>query len=84
MPAINRYWKSIVAFIAPGAVLLGAATMDETPGGESITQGEFVRAVVAMIVTAGAVLVVPGDPVRKAEVSKSASSNEGPTGRHVV
>lgn len=66
MKSLNRYWKAIVGFVAPGAVLIGTATMVETPGGESITQGELVRALVAMVVTVGAVYVVPGDPARKA------------------
>lgn len=66
---INRYWKAVVAFIAPGAVAIGAATMVDTPGGEAITQAELVRAVVAMVVTAAAVWAVPGDPVRKDEAA---------------
>lgn len=67
MHHVNRYWKAIVGFAAPGAVLIGAATMVDTPGGEAITQGELIRALAAMFVTAGAVWAVPGDPVRRNE-----------------
>jgi uncharacterized protein (DUF362 family) len=75
MKSFNRYWKAIVGFVAPGAVLIGSATMTETPGGESITQGELIRAVVAMVVTAAAVYFVPGDPARK--VSEVPPSQHG-------
>lgn len=65
MKNLNRYWKAAVGFVAPGVALLGAATLDETPGGDAITQGELIRAVVTMVVTAAAVYAVPGDPSRK-------------------
>lgn len=51
--------KAIVAFIAPGAVILTSAVTESSAGGEAITQGEWVTAICATIITAGAVYVVP-------------------------
>ena len=53
------YSKAVVAFIAPGAVLIGASVTDASPGGVHITAGEWVTAVVACIVTSAAVFSAP-------------------------
>lgn len=52
--AINfgRYWKAIIAFIAPGVVLIGH---DLTDGDPHLTWNEWVTALVTMVVTAAGV-----------------------------
>jgi hypothetical protein len=51
----QHYWKAIIAFLVPGAVVIGSAVTSGSDGGTSITSAEWVTAVVAMIVTGGAV-----------------------------
>ena len=55
LDAIAPYWKAILGFITPGAVIIGSAVLDGSDGGTAITSSEWVTAVVAMIVTGGAV-----------------------------
>lgn len=62
LDALKPYAKAIVGFIAPGAVVIGNAVLDSSAGGEHITTGEWVTAVVAAIVTAAAVWRVPNRP----------------------
>lgn len=51
----QHYWKGILAFLVPGAVIIGSAVTSGSDGGTTITQAEWITAVVAMIVTGGAV-----------------------------
>lgn len=66
MSAMNKlapYWKAIVGFVTPGAVLIGAAVTAGSEAGSTITQSEWITAVVACIVTSGAVYTIPNrDP----------------------
>lgn len=63
MEKIAPYWKAVVGFIAPGAVLIGSAVTESSDGGTAITQAELITALVAMFVTSGAVWGVPNrDP----------------------
>lgn len=55
---LARYWKAVLGFLAPGAVIIGAAVTEGSPGGTGITQGEWVTAIVAMIVTGSSVATV--------------------------
>lgn len=55
MDRIAPYWKAVVGFIAPGAVVIGASVLEASSGGTSITQGEWITAVVAMVVTGAGV-----------------------------
>lgn len=55
MNRIAPYWKAVVAFIAPGAVLLGGAVLEGSDGGSVITGSEIVTALVACVVTAAGV-----------------------------
>lgn len=59
MNKIAPYWKAVVGFIAPGAVLIGSAVTDASAAGDHITTGEWVTAVVACIVTSAAVYSTP-------------------------
>lgn len=57
MNTVSRYWKAVVAFVAPGAVLIGAATLSESAAGDKITTAEWVGALVACIVASAGVAV---------------------------
>jgi hypothetical protein len=57
----QHYWKAIIAFLVPGAVVIGSAVTSGSDGGTSITSAEWVTAVVAMIVTGGAVAAGPAN-----------------------
>lgn len=59
MDRFAAYWKAIVGFITPGAVVIGSSVMEGSDGGSRITAAEIVTALVACIVTSGAVYVVP-------------------------
>jgi hypothetical protein len=60
---IAPYWKSVVGFVAPGAVLLTAAVQDGSKAGEHISQGEWVTAICACVITAAGVFLTPNrDP----------------------
>ena len=59
---VRPYAKAVVAFIAPGAVLIGAAVTEGSPGGSAITGAEWVTAAVACVVTAAGVYGVPNRP----------------------
>jgi len=56
------YLKAIVGFVAPGAVLIGAAVVEGSPGGSRITGAEWITAAVACIVTAAGVWATPWMP----------------------
>jgi hypothetical protein len=59
MNALAPYFKALVAFIAPGAVVLTSAVTEASAGGELITSGEWVTAICATIITGAAVYAVP-------------------------
>lgn len=63
MKRIAPYAKALVGFITPGAVLIGAAVTEASDSGSRITTAEWVTALVACIVTGGAVYRTPNkDP----------------------
>lgn len=51
----QNYWKGILGFIVPGAVIIGSSVTDVSDGGGVITGAEWITAIVAMIVTGAAV-----------------------------
>lgn len=55
---ISKYWKAVVGFVAPGAVLIGSAVTDTSAGGSRITTSEWVTALVACVITAAGVAAV--------------------------
>ena len=61
---IRPYAKAVVGFVAPGAVLLGAAVTDASPSGSSITAAEWVTAIVACVVTSAGVFGVRNAPTK--------------------
>jgi len=59
---LSKYWKAVVGFVAPGAVLIGSAVTEASDGGSRITTSEWVTAAVACIVTAAGVAAVRNTP----------------------
>ena len=55
MENIGKYWKGILGFVTPGAVIIGSSVLEGSDGGSAITAAEWVTAAVAMIVTGGLV-----------------------------
>jgi len=62
--SIEPYWKAVVAFIAPGLVVIGSAITAGSDGGTRITTTEFVSALIAMFVTSGVVYATPNKDKR--------------------
>lgn len=62
MNTFAPYFKAIIAFIAPGAVVLTSAVTESSAMGEIITQGEWVTALCATIITGATVYAVPNYP----------------------
>lgn len=62
MNGLRPYAKAVIGFIAPGAVLIGAAVTDASAGGTSITTAEWVTAAVACVVTSAGVYGVRNKP----------------------
>lgn len=62
MKRLAPYWKTVVAFITPGAILVGASVTEVSDGGTTITTSEWITAVVACIVTSGAVYQTKNKP----------------------
>lgn len=65
MTTVARYWKAIVAFLVPAAVVVTSSVQSGSDGGTTITTAEWVTAACAAVITAGAVGVVknrPADP----------------------
>lgn len=48
---LGLFLGSLISFLAPGAAVLGLSVLDESPGGQMILQAEWVKAVVAAIVS---------------------------------
>lgn len=70
--------KAIVAFIAPGAIVLTSAVTEGSAGGELITQGEWVTAACATVITAAGVYWTPNKPtVKQQEQALQAAKANG-------
>ena len=63
MNHVAPYWKALIGFVAPGAVIIGSAVTDSSVGGEMVTQGEWITAIVAAVVTAAGVYAKANHPV---------------------
>jgi hypothetical protein len=55
MNSIAPYWKAVVGFIAPGAVILTYAVTADSAGGDFVTTGELVTALCACVITGAGV-----------------------------
>lgn len=59
MRKIAPYWKAVIGFVAPAAVLLPAAFTEASDGGSTLTTSELVTAICACVVTAAGVGLGP-------------------------
>lgn len=48
---VKKYTKAIVGFLAPGIVALGVAVQDSSPGGQVVTEAEWIGIAIACIGT---------------------------------
>lgn len=55
MDKIAPYWKAVIGFFAPAATMLTGAVLEGSDGGSHITQGEWITALCAAVITGGAV-----------------------------
>lgn len=62
MTRLAPYFKAVIAFIAPGAVVLTSAVTEASAGGAAITSAEWVTAACATVITAAGVYAVPNRP----------------------
>jgi hypothetical protein len=62
MLRISPYWKAVVAFVAPGAVVITSAVTSGSDGGSGITTAEWVTAACACLITAASVFAVANKP----------------------
>ena len=62
MNKLAPYWKAVIGFIAPGAVILTSAVTAQSDAGVAISTAEWVTAACATVVTAAGVYAVPNRP----------------------
>jgi hypothetical protein len=55
LEAVARTAGAVIAFLAPGAAIVGAAVTVASPGGIDITAGEWITAAAAALVASAAV-----------------------------
>jgi hypothetical protein len=58
MGNVGKYWKAVVAFVGPGAVVVGSSLAAGSDGGSKITQAEWLTALIACVVTSAGVYAV--------------------------
>ena len=68
----QQYWKAILGFLVPGAIIIGSSVLSDSDGGTTITGSEWVTAVVAMIVTGAAVGFKANEPAHTTPVEPPA------------
>jgi hypothetical protein len=68
MDKIAPYWKAVLGFIAPGAVVIAGAVTEASVGGTAITSGEWILAACAAVITGAGVYAVPNAPRHSAGV----------------
>jgi hypothetical protein len=59
MDAIAPYYKSLTALLVPFLTAIGAALLDSSEDGSTITTSEWIGAVVIGLVAGGAVFAAP-------------------------
>lgn len=62
MDFVGRFWKALVGFAVPAAVIITSAVQSGSDGGSSITTAEWVTAICAAVITAGGVAVTGNRP----------------------
>lgn len=62
MEKLAPYYKAVLAFIAPAAVVVIASLQAGSDGGSAITVAEWITAAATAIITASGVYAVPNRP----------------------
>lgn len=78
--AMNGFLGSLLAFLAPGAAVVGAALLVSSPGAETVTSEEWLAACVAAVITSAAVRAQVAHQVH-ADSSKPPSAPPGNSSR---
>jgi hypothetical protein len=65
MSRLAPYWKAVVAFLAPGAVVVAMAAQREFAGGEPLTSSVWIYAAATCVVSAAAVYFAPKNADKK-------------------
>lgn len=73
--ALGRFLGALVAFLAPGAAVVGAAVLTASPGGEQVTAGEWIAAAVACVVASAAIEAQVSHRVRVKETERLLSGD---------
>lgn len=89
LETVGTVAKAVVAFVAPAAVVLVSAVTEASAGGETITQGEWVTAACATVITAAGVYLTPNRltteqkqaAVREVRAGGPAAATDGPDHR---
>jgi len=55
MDFIGRYWKAVVGFLIPAAVVITSAVQATSDGGTAVTKAEWITAACAAVITSGGV-----------------------------
>lgn len=78
--SLGQFLGALIAFIAPGAAVVGAAVLVSSPGGSDITGAEWVTASVAAIVASAAIDAQVGRKVKREEarIERAAHSADPP------
>jgi hypothetical protein len=59
---IAPYWKAVVGFIAPGAIVITSAVLEGSDGGSAITGSEWILALCSAVITSAGVYAFPNRP----------------------
>jgi hypothetical protein len=65
MSRLAPYWKAVVAFLAPGAVVVGIAAQREITGGDPLSSSVWLYAAATCVVTAASVYLAPKNADKK-------------------
>jgi hypothetical protein len=57
------YWKAVLGFITPAALIIISSVTDASAGGQDITASEWITAACTAIVTAGGVYTIKNRPL---------------------
>lgn len=55
MDKIAPYWKAVIGFVAPGAVVIVSSVLEGSDGGTVVTASELITALCAAVITAAGV-----------------------------
>ena len=63
MEKLAPYWKAVVGFIAPAALVIVSSVVDGSAGGQEIVASEWITAACSAILTSAGVYTVRNRPI---------------------